>query len=249
MISLPKLEELLEAGVHLGHVASRWHPKMQPYIFTTRNKIHVIHLEKTLEQLRKALEFVQEVVSRGGLVMFVGTKRQAKDQVRAAADSCGMPYVTVRWLGGTFTNFKTIQKTIRKMEKIQKSQVAEDFSEKYTKKERLLMEREVQKMEKLFSGIKNLKRLPEAMFVTDVNHDRIAVQEAKNAGVKVIGLVDTNTNPELVDYPIPCNDDAIKAISLMTNLFASAVLAGQQNAATVAAASQAEKPSETPTQE
>ncbi len=227
----PSLEELLNAGVHFGHIASRWNPKMRPFIFTTRNRIHVINLEKTLEKLNVALNFLKQVVSGGGTVLFVGTKRQAKDAVKEAAIACGMPYVTIRWLGGTFTNFKTIQKTIRKLERQQKLTVSPDFEKKYTKKERLLIEREIQKMDNLFSGIKTMKKIPEAIFVVDLNHDKIAIKEAKVAGIKIAGLVDTNSDPELVDYPIPSNDDAIKAITLMVNLVSNAINEGKSMAA------------------
>ncbi len=223
----PTLEQLLQAGVHFGHVSSRWNPKMKPFIFATQNKIHVINLEKTLESLGRALDFVKSQAAGGGTILFVGTKRQAKEEVKKAALSCGMPYATVRWLGGTFTNFKTIQKTIRKLDKLQKLRASPDFEEKYTKKERLLLEREIEKLSNLFSGIKNLKKLPEAIFVVDVNHDEIAVSEARAMGIKVVGLVDTNSDPELVDYPIPSNDDAIKAISLMSELVAQAVNEGR----------------------
>lgn len=224
----PTLEELLSAGVHFGHVSSRWNPKMKPFIFTTRNRVHVINLEKTLEKLKIAAEYAQSVAAAGGQVLFVGTKRQAKDEIKKAAQSCGMPYVTIRWLGGTFTNFKTIQKTIKKLERLQKLKVSSDFDTKYIKKERLLIEREIAKLENLFEGIKDMKKLPEAIFVADVNHDKIAVREAQTAKIKVIGLVDTNTDPEMVDYVIPSNDDAIKAIGLMANLIAGAINEGKQ---------------------
>ena len=225
----PTLEELLKAGVHLGHVASRWNPKMEPFIFTTRNRVHVIDLEKTLDRLKKALEYVKKVASEGNAVLFIGTKRQSKDAVQKAAKDCGMPYVTIRWLGGTFTNFKTIQKTVKKLERLQQMRDAEDFEKKYTKKERLLMEREISKLENLFEGIKSMKKLPQAVFAIDINHDRIAVREAKSAGVKVIALVDTNSNPKEVDYPIPSNDDAVKAVSLMARLVSDAVNEGKAN--------------------
>lgn len=223
----PTIEQLLDAGVHFGHLSSRWNPRMQPYIFTTRNRIHVINLEKTLEKLKEALAYVRDVAASGGTVLFVGTKRQAKDEVRKAALSCGMPYVTIRWLGGTFTNFKTIQKTIKKLERLQKSKESADFGTKYIKKERLLIEREIVKLEILFEGIKGMKKLPEAIFAVDINHDKIAVKEAKGTGVKVIGLVDSNSDPSEVDYAIPSNDDAIKAISLMAKLVAEAVNEGK----------------------
>lgn len=226
-MNYPTLDELLTAGVHFGHLSSRWNPKMRDFIFTTRNKIHVINLEKTLEKLKTALDYVKEVVKNGGTVLFVGTKRQAKDHVKNAAQSAGMPYVTIRWLGGTFTNFKTIQKTIKKLERLQKQVASPDFEQKYIKKERLLIEREIAKLENLFEGIKSVKKLPEAVFVTDINHDKIAVTEAQKAGVKVIGLVDTNSDPEEVDFAIPSNDDSIKAISLMSDLIAAAVNEGK----------------------
>lgn len=230
MINLPTLEELLTAGVHFGHLKSRWNPKMEPYIFTTRNKTHIINLEKTLEKLKLALEYVKDIASQGGTVLLVGTKRQAKEEVKKAAMSCGMPYVIIRWLGGTFTNFKTIQKTIKKLEKLQKTRAAPDFETKYTKKERLLIEREIAKLENLFEGIKNLKKLPEAIFAVDVNHDKIPIREARAVGIKVIGLVDTNSDPEKVDYAVPSNDDSIRAISLMTGLVAAAINEGKAQA-------------------
>ncbi|OGE79096.1 MAG: 30S ribosomal protein S2 [Candidatus Doudnabacteria bacterium RIFCSPHIGHO2_01_FULL_46_14] len=226
-MTYPTLEELLTAGVHFGHLSSRWNPKMQRYIFTTRNRIHVINLEKTLEQLKKALDHVREVAKKGGQVLFVGTKRQAKDAVKKAAVSCGMPYVTIRWLGGTFTNFKTIQKTIKKLERLQKLAVSPDFETKYIKKERLLIEREISKLANLFEGIKDLKKLPEAIFAVDINHDKIAVTEAQKTKIKVIGLLDTNSDPEDIDYVIPSNDDSIKAISLMCDAVAAAVNEGK----------------------
>lgn len=226
-MNYPTLEELLTAGVHFGHLSSRWNPKMQRYIFTTKNRIHVINLEKTLVELKKALDYARDVVISGGQVLFVGTKRQAKDAVKKAAVACGMPYVTIRWLGGTFTNFKTIQKTIKKLERLQKLVVSTDFETKYIKKERLLIEREIAKLSNLFEGIKDLKKLPEAIFAVDINHDKIAVTEARKTGIKVIGLVDTNSDPEGVNYPIPSNDDSIKAIVLMCDALAHAVNEGK----------------------
>ncbi len=234
-MNYPTLEELLTAGVHFGHISSRWNPKMQDFIFTTRNKIHVINLEKTLEKLKSAMDFARDVASHGGTILFVGTKRQAKDEVKKAAESCGMPFVVIRWLGGTFTNFKTIQKTIKKLERLQKMKVSPDFESKYIKKERLLIEREIAKLENLFEGFKNLKKLPEALFVVDINHDNIAVREAGKVKLKIIGLVDTNSDPGQVDYPIPSNDDSIKAIALMTSAIAGAVLEGKNNPAVSAA--------------
>lgn len=235
-MTYPTLEELLTAGVHFGHLSSRWNPKMEQYIFTTRNQIHVINLEKTLERLKVALDYIRDLASRGETILFVGTKRQAKDAVKAAALACGMPYVTIRWLGGTFTNFKTIQRTIKKLEKLQNMKSAADFETKYTKKERLLMEREITKLENLFEGIKTMKKLPEAIFAVDVGHDQIAVKEARGTKIKVVGLTDTNSRIDDVDYPIPSNDDAIKAISLMVSLVAAAVNEGKAHSVVAAVA-------------
>jgi len=225
----PTIDELVTAGVHFGHRSSRWNPKMKPFIFTTRNKIHVINLEKTLAKLDEALVYVKDLVGRGETLLFIGTKRQAKSIVKAAALRCGMPYVTVRWLGGTFTNHKTIQKTIRKLEQLHKTKENKDFELKYTKKERLTIEREMAKLENLFEGIKTMKRIPEAIFVVDVNHEKIAVTESRISGVKVVGLVDTNIDPDKVDYVVPANDDAIKSINLITNLVADAVNEGKKS--------------------
>lgn len=235
-MNYPTIQELLDAGVHFGHLSSRWNPRMSPYIFTTRNKVHVINLERTLEKLKIALDYARDVASRGGTILFVGTKRQAKDEVKKAAQSCGMPFVTIRWLGGTFTNYKTIQRTIKKLENLQRLKASEDFEVKYIKKERLLIEREILKLENLFEGIKHLKKLPEAIFAVDINHDKIAVKEAKASRIKVIGLVDTNADPEEIDYPIPSNDDAIKAIALMVNIMAEAINEGKANPAVPEAA-------------
>ena len=242
-MNYPTLDELLTAGVHFGHLSSRWNPKMSEYIFTTKGRVHVINLEKTLEKLKTALDYMRDLGARGETILFVGTKRQAKDEVKKAAEACGMPYVTIRWLGGTFTNYKTIQRTIKKLDKLQQMKAAPDFETKYTKKERLLMEREIQKLMNLFEGIKNMKKLPEAIFAVDVGHDKIAVKEARATKIKVVGLVDTNSSVGDVDYPIPSNDDAIKAISLMANLAAAAVNEGKANPAPSSVPTAASAPS------
>lgn len=221
------LLELLKSGAHFGHTTSRWNPKMKPFIFTTRNNIHILDLEQTKKALEKAAKFAAELSARGGTLLFVGTKRQSKEIVKAAAVACGMPYVNVRWLGGTFTNFKTIQKTIRKMEKLESMKASGELEKNYTKKERLMVEREIEKMKKLFEGIQNVKKLPEAIFVTDVKHDAIAVKEAQKSKVKIIGLVDTNCSPVGIEYAIPCNDDATKVIELMTGVISQAVIEGK----------------------
>src|ERR1700722_13342144 len=189
------LLDLLKSGAHFGHTTSRWNPKMKPYIFTVRNNIHILDLEKTKDSLLKAAKFAQDVAGKGGTILFVGTKRQSKEILQRAAKACNMPYVNVRWLGGTFTNFRTIQKTIRKLEKLESLKASGELQLHYTKKERLLIEREIEKLKKLFEGIEGMKKLPDAIFVTDVKHDDIAVKEAQKSKVKIIGLVDTNSNP------------------------------------------------------
>ena len=217
------LLDLLKSGAHFGHTTSRWNPKMKPYIFTVRSGIHILDLEKTKKQLEKALKFAGDTVSKGGTILFVGTKRQSKDILKAAAIACGMPYINVRWLGGTFTNFKTIQRTVRKMERLEGLKETGELQTKYTKKERLMIDREIEKMEKLFEGIKNMKKLPDAIFVTDVKHDDIAVKEAQKSKIKIIGVVDTNVSPEGINYMIPANDDATKAIDLICKAMAETI--------------------------
>ncbi len=225
------LMEMLKAGVHFGHKTSLWNPKMAPFIYTQRNNIHILDLEKTKQKLNDALDFAQDVASKGGSILFVGTKRQAKEEVRRAAESCGMPYVVTRWLGGTFTNFRTIQRTIKKMERYERM-MADGEIKKYTKKEQLMIGREVEKMKNFFSGIKDMKKLPDAIFVLDTKYDHIPVEEARLSKVKVIGLVDTNSDPTKIDYVIPSNDDAIKVISYMAAVMAEAINEGRSKMAT-----------------
>jgi len=220
------LMEMLKAGVHFGHKTSLWNPKMASFIYTQRNNIHILDLEKTKNKLGEALNFAKEVAARGGTILFVGTKRQAKEEVRKAAEACSMPYVVTRWLGGTFTNFRTIQKTIKKMEKLEKM-IETGEIKKYTKKEQLMIAREVEKMKTFFSGIKDMKKLPDAIFVLDTKYDHIPVEEARQSKVKVIGLVDTNADPTKIDYMIPSNDDAIKVIVYMTSVMADAINEGR----------------------
>ncbi len=221
------LLDLLKSGAHFGHKTSRWNPKMKPFIFTVRNNIHIIDLEKTRTGLQKAADFAGEVAKAGGTILFVGTKRQSRDIVKQEATNCGMPFVNLRWLGGTFTNFRTIQKTIRKLEKLQQRKDSPDFDLKYTKKERLLIEREIEKLTKLFEGLKDMKRTPNAIFITDIHHDDIALTEARTMKVPVIAIVDTNTDPSLVDYAIPANDDATAAVSLITATISNAIKANK----------------------
>jgi small subunit ribosomal protein S2 len=226
------LIEMLKAGVHFGHKTSLWNPKMAPFIYTQRNNIHILDLEKTKTKLNTALEFVRDLASKGGTILFIGTKRQAKDAVKKAAEACGMPYVVTRWLGGTFTNFRTIQKSIKKMERLEKLIASGDVS-KYTKKEQLMIKRQIEKMKIFFVGIKDMKKLPEAVFVLDIKHDKIPVEEARQSKVKVIGLTDTNTDPTKVDFPIPSNDDAIKVIAYMTQAMSNAISEGKASTPSV----------------
>ncbi len=224
-----ELSELLKSGAHFGHQTSRWNPKMAAYIFAVRNNIHIMDLAKTRAKLIEASAFVKEVAAKGGLVLFVGTKRQSKTAVKAAAEAAGMPYVVTRWLGGTFTNFRTIQKSIKKMERFETLKATGEMERNYTKKERLLMERELIKMRTLFEGIKDMRKLPEAIVVFDVKHDEIALVEAQKSGVKIVGVVDTNSSPENIQYIIPANDDAIKAIEFVANTLSEAVSEGKKN--------------------
>lgn len=217
------LLELLQSGAHFGHKTSRWNPKMKPYIFTVRNDIHILDLEKTRKALTKAVEFAGSIAQAGGTILFIGTKRQARSVVQKNAEDANSPYINVRWLGGTFTNFKTIQKTVRKLEKMQELKASGQLESRYTKKERLLVEREIEKLEKLFAGMKDMKRIPQAVFIADINYDDIALAEARKMKVPIIAIVDTNSNPEGVDFPIPCNDDATQAVELITSAIAASV--------------------------
>lgn len=231
------LLELLQSGAHFGHKTSRWNPKMKPYIFTVRNDIHILDLEKTRKALTKAAEFVGNIAQQGGTILFIGTKRQARSIIKKNAEIAGQPYINVRWLGGTFTNFKTIQKTVRKLDKLSEQKANGQLESRYTKKERLLVEREIEKLDKLFVGMKDMKRIPQAVFISDINYDDIALAEARKMNVPIIALVDTNSNPEGVDFPIPCNDDATAAIELVTSVIAQSIKEKKAAASTAPAVS------------
>jgi len=204
-------DEMMKAGVHLGHRVSRLHPKMKDYIFGVRNTIHIIDLEKTVVEFEKALNFIKELVEKQGIILLVGTKTPLKRLVKETAVECDIPYVSERWLGGTFTNFKVILKRIEYFRELERKQ-KEGELEKYTKKERVDFDKELKKLELKFGGIKNLNKIPEAVFVCDVRKDILAVKEARVKGVKIIAMVDTNVDPNLVDYAIPANDDAITSV-------------------------------------
>jgi len=223
------MKELLEAGVHFGHQVRRWNPKMKEYIFGERNGIYIIDLQKTQKMFREALQYVTNAIAedRGKTMLFVGTKRQAQDAVREEAERAGQFYVNQRWLGGLLTNFQTVQKSIKRLKDLEAMQTDGRY-EKLTKKERIKLDRERQGLEKTLSGIKGMNRLPDSIFVIDVRKEEIAVAEANKLGIPVIAVVDTNCSPEGVDYVIPGNDDALRAVRLFASRIADAVLEGQQ---------------------
>ncbi len=224
------MREMLEAGVHFGHQTRFWNPKMAPYIYGHRNKIHIINLEKSLPAFQDALKFVRGVASKGGNVLFVGTKRQAREIVALEAQRAGMPFVEQRWLGGMLTNFKTVKGSLKKLKEMQASKEA--GSEPKIKKEALMFDRDIAKLEKNIGGIQDMAALPDALFVIDVGYHKIAIAEAKKLGIPVIAVVDTNHSPIGIDYVIPGNDDSAKAIELYARAMADAVLEGRANATT-----------------
>lgn len=220
------LKELLESGAHFGHQTRRWNPKMEPFIFAAKNDVHIIDLTKAVKLLDEAVKFTKSVAISGGAILFVGTKRQAKGVIEAAAKEAGMPYVTQRWLGGMLTNLKTIQSRVHRLKKLE-NQVAEGGMEKFTKKERAAFDNEIKHLNRIFGGIKEMNDLPQAIFVVDVPREKIAIDEARKLGIPVIAMTDTNANPDLVDYVIPANDDAIKSVSLIVGKIAAAAQAGR----------------------
>lgn len=221
------LEDLLKAGVHFGHVTRRWNPKMEAFIFMERNGIHIIDLKKTLQYLQRACDAMKEIAAAGEQVLFVGTKNQAKEIVQAEAMRCGMPYIVERWLGGTLTNFATIKKSIRHLEGLEKM-VLDGTIEKLKKKERLQIERKIEKMKKVFAGIQDMRKIPGAVFIVDTKKEEIAVHEARKLGIPIFAILDTNCDPDLIDYPIPGNDDSTKSIGVITRVIADAVLEGRE---------------------
>ncbi|WP_340119115.1 30S ribosomal protein S2 [Pelagibius sp. 7325] len=222
----PSMRQLLEAGVHFGHTTRRWNPRMAPYIFGARNGIHIIDLEQTVPLLNQALVTVRDVVAGGGRVLFVGTKRQASDKVAEAAKRCGQYYVNHRWLGGMLTNWKTISHSIKRLRTVEEQLSGEQVG--LTKKEVLMLTRERDKLERALGGIKEMGGLPDVLFVIDTNKEHIAVEEAGNLNIPVIGVLDSNSNPDGVTFPVPGNDDALRAIGLYCDLIADAVLDGIQ---------------------
>ncbi|WP_084664868.1 30S ribosomal protein S2 [Thermanaeromonas toyohensis] len=226
-MSVVSMKQLLEAGVHFGHQTRRWNPKMAPYIFTERNGIYIIDLQRTVKKLEEAYNFVRDVAKEGGKILFVGTKKQAQDTVKEEAERCGMFYVNVRWLGGTLTNFQTIRRRIERLKELERME-EEGTLELLPKKEVMALKKEKEKLERFLGGIKNMKQLPEALFVVDPRKERIAVAEARRLGIPIVAIVDTNCDPDEIDYVIPGNDDAIRAVKLITSKIADAVLEGLQ---------------------
>ncbi|MCG0277239.1 MAG: 30S ribosomal protein S2 [Thermanaeromonas sp.] len=226
-MAVVSMKQLLEAGVHFGHQTRRWNPKMAPYIFTERNGIYIIDLQRTVKKLEEAYNFVRDVAKEGGKILFVGTKKQAQETVKEEAERCGMFYVNVRWLGGTLTNFQTIRRRIERLKELEQME-EEGTLELLPKKEVMALRKEKEKLERFLGGIKNMKQLPDALFVVDPRKERIAVAEARRLGIPIVAIVDTNCDPDEIDYVIPGNDDAIRAVKLITSKIADAVLEGLQ---------------------
>ena len=225
-MAVVSMKQLLEAGVHFGHQTRRWNPKMAKYIFTERNGIYIIDLQKTVKKLDEAYNYVKEVAAEGGDILFVGTKKQAQEAVSNQAVRVNMPYVSERWLGGMLTNFQTVSKRVSRLKELEEMDFTDVRGSGLTKKELLLLEREKDKLAKQLGGIRNMNRTPSAMFVVDVNKEALAVEEAHKLGIPVVAIVDTNADPESVEYPIAANDDAIRGIELLTSLMADAVAEG-----------------------
>jgi small subunit ribosomal protein S2 len=227
-VSMP---ELLEAGAHFGHQRHRWNPKMAPYIYSQNGKVHIIDLAQTEALLNDARDFVESVASAGRQVLFVGSKRQSAPIIRKEAERSNSPYINERWLGGILTNFPVIHQRVSYLLKLEQDQASGELEQKYTKKEVLRLREKAEKLNRVLSGIKQMNELPGALFVVDINHENIAITEAKSLGIPVVAIVDTNANPELVDYCIPANDDALKSIQIITQAIADSVISGSANAA------------------
>ena len=252
-MAVVSMKQLLEAGVHFGHQTRRWNPKMARYIFTERNGIYIIDLQKTVKKLEEAYMFVRDISTEGGEVLFVGTKKQAGDSIREEAERAGAHYVNARWLGGMLTNFKTIRRRIDRLAQLRKMEEDGTF-DRLPKKEVIKLNLEIEKLEKFMGGIKHMNKLPAALFIVDPRKERIAVAEAKNLGIPIVAIVDTNCDPDEIDYVIPGNDDAIRAVKLISSTMADAILEGRQGmqgsaASEEAAQAQADKENETDGQE
>ena len=239
-MSVISMKQLLEAGVHFGHQTRRWNPKMGEYIYTERNGIYIINLQKTVKKIVEAYDFIKEVAENGESILFVGTKKQAQDSIKEEAERVGMYYVNARWLGGMLTNFKTIQKRIERLNQLKKMEEEGTF-DLLTKKEATKLKLEIEKLEKYLGGIKDMKKLPGALFVVDPRKEKIAVAEAHKLGIPVVAIVDTNCDPDEVDYVIPGNDDAIRAVKLIASTMANAIIEGNQGVDAAPATEEAEE--------
>ncbi len=226
-MSVISMKALLEAGVHFGHRTRRWHPKMRTFIFTERNGIHIIDLQQTMRQVNTAYNTLRDIVREGGLVLFVGTKKQAQETIKVEAERCGMPYVTERWLGGTLTNFRTIRSRVEYMIDLERRAERGDL-DRLPKKEALLLRNELVRLHTRLGGLRNMTHVPDALFIVDVQREALAVEEANKLHIPIVAMVDTNCDPDPIDYPIPSNDDAIRAIKLMAGKMADAVVEGLQ---------------------
>ncbi|MGL4954507.1 MAG: 30S ribosomal protein S2 [Cetobacterium sp.] len=231
------MKQLLEAGVHFGHQAKRWNPKMSRYIFTERNGIHVIDLHKSLKKIEEAYAVMREIASNGGKVLFVGTKKQAQEAVKDQAERSGMYYINNRWLGGMLTNYKTIQTRVERLKELERMEADGTLDTAYTKKEAANFRKELVKLSKNLSGIKDMKEVPAAIFVVDVKKETLAVVEAAKLGIPVFAMIDTNVDPDLITYPIPANDDAIRSVKLIASVMANAIIEGNQGKENAAVAS------------
>jgi small subunit ribosomal protein S2 len=242
MASPVQMKTLLEAGVHFGHQTRRWDPRMKPFIFTERNGIHIIDLQQTVKRLDEAMSFARDLAANGKTILFVGTKKQAQDSIAEEATRCGMPYVNQRWLGGMLTNFATIKQRIQRREELERRKEAGEF-ERLPKKEAAQLEDEINRLNRLLGGMRKVYRLPDALFLVDPHRERIAVAEARRLGIPIISMVDTNCNPDEIDYPIPSNDDAIRAIRLIASKIADAIIEGKTQRESLAGeAPEAEQP-------
>ena len=242
-MAVVSMKQLLEAGVHFGHQTRRWNPKMAQYIYTERNGIYIIDLQKTVKKLNEAYTFARDIVADGKDILFVGTKKQAQDSVKEEAENCGMPFVNARWLGGMLTNFTTIRRRIARLSQLRKMEEDGTF-DLLPKKEVIKLRLEIEKLEKFLGGIKDMNKLPGALFIVDPRKERIAVQEAKKLGIPIIAIVDTNCDPDEIDAVIPGNDDAIRAVKLIASTIAAAVMEAKQGEQTVAVEAEAEEVTE-----
>ena len=248
-MAVTSMKQLLEAGVHFGHQTKRWNPKMAKYIYAARNDIHIIDLQISVEKVEEAYAFIRQVAQEGKDILFVGTKKQAQDAIQSEAERCGMYYINQRWLGGTLTNFKTIKSRIDRLNKLNQMEIVGEF-DLLPKKEVIGLKAERDQLEKNLGGIKNMRELPGALFVVDLKKEEIAVKEARLLNIPIVGVVDTNCDPDVIDFPIPANDDAIRAVRLLTSKMADAVLEGRQGQQEAeAAAEEAGEAAEAPAEE